>query len=142
MFLLFAHHLLLSAQPRFRALSDEELRDVIATAVKTLETTAKGILYSHKTSSPHLDALAEWLVGALSARDEITTAPPASDSDVRHVLEAIRDAVTDHTRSANPQIRYLETAQQVLQSSLREAPPIELPESMSDEPPPDLIVPP
>jgi len=142
MFLLFAHHLLLSAQPRFAALSDDELRDVIATAAKTLETTAKGILYSHKTSSPHLDALAEWLVGVLSARNEIATAPPASDNDVRHVLEAIRDAVADHARSAKQQIRYLETAQQVLQSSLRGAPPIELHESTSDEPPSDLIVPP
>lgn len=142
MFLLFTHHLLLSARERFAPLSDEGLREVVATAAKTLETHSKGIVYSHKTSSPKLDLLAGWLVEVLSARENIPTAPTASDSDVRRVLEAIRDAIAEHAAGAAGPTRYLETAEQVLHSSLRDAPAIDLPDDVREEPPPDLIVPP
>ncbi|GMR22618.1 MAG: hypothetical protein BMS9Abin37_0980 [Acidobacteriota bacterium] len=141
MLLLFTHHLMLSARARFAPLSDEELQAVIGTALKTMETRSKGIVYSHPAGTPHLDKVADWLAQVLSERGSIQAAPKASDSDVRTVLEAISQAIRDHAAS-EPHAGYLETAEQVLQASLGGAPAIELPHSIGaiDEPPPDLIV--
>ena len=139
--LLFTHHLMLSARARFASLSDEELRVVIGTALKTMETRAKGIVYNHPSGAPHLDKVADWLAGVLSDRRSIASAPEASDSDVRTVLETISQAIRDHIAGGH-QAGYLETAEQVLHSSLGGAPAIELPDDLGtlDEPPSDLIV--
>ena len=141
MLLLFTHHLMLSARVRFAPLSDEELQAVIGPARKTMDTRAKGIVYTHPVGTPHLDKVADWLARVLSERGSIQTAPEASDSDVSTVLEAISQAIRDHAAN-KPHAGYLETAEQVLQSSLGGAPAIELPDSIGalDEPPPDLIV--
>ena len=141
MLLLFTHHLMLSARARFASLSDEELQAVIGTALKTLETRTKGIVYSHPSGSPHLDKVAAWLAQVLSERRSIATAPEAKDSDVRAVLEAINEAIRNHAAGGH-QAGYLETAEQVLHSSLGGAPAIELPDDLGtlDEPPSDLIV--
>lgn len=141
MLLLFTHHLMLSARARFAPLSDEELQAVIGTALKTMDTRAKGIFYSHPAGTPHLDKLADWLAQVLSGRRSIQTAPEASDSDVRTVLQAMSQAIRDHAAS-EPHAGYLETAEQVLQSSLGGVAAIELPDSIGalDEPPPGLIV--
>jgi len=147
-FLLFAHHLLLSASARFVSLSDMELQEVLATCLKTLETQAKGIVYSHKSSSPHLDAHAEWLANVIAARSRIATAPDVSDRDVRTVLEAIGHAIRDHASSSTTPRSYLETAEYVLRFSLGAAPEIEIPKDVGevDPSPPSqpskLIVPP
>jgi hypothetical protein len=141
MLLLFTHHLMLSAPARFARLSDAELQAVIGTALKTMETRAKGIVYNHPAGTPHLDKVAEWLAQVLSERKSIQAAPEASDEDVRTVLAAMSHAIRDHGAS-EPHAGYLETAEQVLKSSLGGAPPIELPEAIGarDEPPPNLIV--
>ena len=141
MLLLFTHHLMLTGPARFARLRDAELQTVIDTALKTMETRAKGIVYSHPAGTPHLDKVADWLARVLSERRSIHAAPEASDSDVRTVLEAISHAIRDHD-AREPQTGYLETAEQVLQSSLGGAPAIELPDTIGavDEPPPDLIV--
>jgi len=141
MLLLFIHHLMLSAPARFTGLSDTELQAVIATALKTMETRAKGIVYSHPAGTPHLDKVADWLAQVLSERRSIQAAPEASDSDVRSVLEAMSQAIRDHG-SSEPQTGYLESAELVLESSLGGAPAIELPDAIGalDEPPSDLIV--
>ena len=138
MLLLFTHHLMLSARARFASLSDEELQAVIGAVLKTIETRIKGIVYSHPSGSPHLDRVAEWLAKVLSERRSIATAPEASDSDVRTVLDAISLAIRDHAAGGH-QVRYLETAELVLHSSLGVAPAIELPDAL-DEPRSDLIV--
>ena len=141
MLLLFTHHLMLSVRARFAALSDEELQAVIGTALKTMDTRAKGIVYSHPSGSPHLDKVADWLARVLSERGSIAAAPEASDSDVRTVLDAINQAIRDHAAGGH-QVGYLETAERVLQSSLGGTPAIELPDELGvlDEPPSDLIV--
>lgn len=141
MLLLFTHHLMLSAPARFGRLSDTELQAVIGTALKTMETRAKGIIYSHPAGTPHLDKVADWLAQVLSERRSIQAAPEASDSDVRTVLEAMSQAIRDHGAS-EPHAGYLETAEHVLASSLGGARAIELPDAIGalDEPPPDLIV--
>jgi len=141
MLLLFTHHLMLSARTRFAPLSDEELQAVIGTALKTMETRTKGIVYSHLSGSPHVDKVADWLVQVLSERGSIAAAPEAKDSDVRTVLDTISQAIHDHAAGGH-QLGYLQTAEQVLKSSLVDAPAIELPDDLGalDEPPSDLIV--
>lgn len=144
MFLLFTHHLLLSARRRFTALSDAQLEEVISTSAKTLDTHTKGIVYSHKSSSPHLDPLSEWLTRVIAARSKIATAPDVSDSTVVEVLEAIGRAIKDHVARPGKTGGYLVTAEVVLQSSLGDAPKIELPNGIAPlgDSPSDLIVPP
>jgi hypothetical protein len=147
-FLLFTHQLLFSARARFAPLSDTQLQEVLATSMKTLDTQAKGIVYSHKSSSPHLDAHAEWLAKVIAARSQIATAPDVSDRDVRTVLEAIGHAISDHASSPTRPGGYLATAEHVLRSSLGAAPEIEIPKDVGelDPSPPNLssnlIVPP
>jgi len=57
------------------------------------------------------------------------------------VLDATNQAIRDHAADGH-QVGYLETAEQVLQSSLGGAPAIELPDDRGslDEPPSDLIL--
>ena len=57
------------------------------------------------------------------------------------MLDATNQAIRDHAADGH-QVGYLETAEQVLQSSLGGAPAIELPDDLGalDEPPSDLIV--
>lgn len=141
-FLLFVHHLMLTARGRFALLSDNELREVVETALKTLETTSKGIVYHHHSSSPHLDPLANWLAEVLSRREAIATAPEASDSDLQTVLQTMIRAIRDHEENPAKHGGYLATAEQVMRSSLGDAPAIELPGNIAglDEGPTNLIV--
>ena len=141
-FLLFVHHVVFGAGKRFRSLSDDTLREVVSATLKTLETEAKGIVYTHHTSSPHLDRLASWLLGVVSAREAIDTAPPASERDVRLVFETLERAIQDHASQTNSRIPYLEIAEQVLGPSLEGAPPLELPPELDEPPENQLIVPP
>ena len=138
-FLLFVHHLMFSVPGRFLDLSDSELREVIGAALKTLETRAKGIVYVHPPSSPHLEPAANWLAGILSERAEIATSPEATDNDVLDVLRTMERAIAEHIEHDASRESYLETAARVLRSSLEGAPPIELPDDF-DEPPQDLII--
>jgi len=141
MFVLFIHHLLLSARTRFVAMSDEDLQRVVATTAKTMETRAKGIVYSHPSGTPHLDKAAEWLAQVVSERGNIASAPDVSDRDAATVLESMARAIRDHAATGAP-AGYLETAERVLASSLGGTPPIELPDSVGglDESPSDRIV--
>ena len=144
LFTLFLHQVLFEASDRFFSLSDEELEDVVRTAAKTLETEAKGIVYAHHTSSPHLDGLALWLVGVANARDEIPGAPPVADHDVRRAFELLAGAIREHAASqtGTHHPSYLEMAKRVLGPALDGAPELVLPEGLDDVPGGDLIVPP
>ena len=140
-FMLFVHHLIFSSKKRFSNLSDSELKEVIGTAVKTLETRAKGIVYSHPASSPYVESTSAWLADTLSARSEIQTAPEASDDEMLEVLRTIEKAVQEHADESASRESYLSTAWGFFRSTLEGAPPIELPGG-DDEPPEGLIVPP
>ena len=137
-FVLFLHHLLVSRRARFRSVADDDLKGILGAVRKTLETRTKGIVYEHRTDSPHLDVHVSWLASVLAARADLKNIPEVSDRDVREVLEAVELSIADH-RARGSGLDYLDTAEQVLQSSLAGAPPIELPPEL-DEPPPDLIV--
>ncbi len=139
LFSLFVHHLVFSAGARFSTLSDNELEDVLRTTRKTLETRAKGIVYSHHAQWPGLEKLADWLAKLLSERAQIKSAPQASDADIVQVLRTIELAVATHAAQGAKRGGYLELAGQVFASSLEEAPPLELPSEL-DEPPSGLIV--
>ena len=139
LFSLFVHHLIFSAGAGFATLSDSELEDVLRTARKTLDTRAKGIVYSHHAQWPGLEKLADWLAKLLSERAQIKSAPQASDADIVQVLRTIELAVATHAAQGGKRGGYLELAGQVFASSLEEAPPLELPSEL-DEPPSGLIV--
>jgi len=140
-FVLFFHHLLFSARARWRGFTDEQISEVIASSRKTLETRSKGIVYNHPASSPHIDAQVDWLVRMLTERSQFPSAPEASDDDVIAVLQAVGDAMSDHSRGPSAGTPYLDVAEEVFRASLEQAPEIKLP-GEPDEPPTDLIVPP
>ena len=146
LFSLFVHHLIFSAGAGFATLELEitarnipQLEDVLRTARKTLETRAKGIVYSHHAQWPGLERLADWLAKLLSERAQIKGAPEASDADIVQVLRTIERAVATHAAQGAKRGGYLELAGQAFASSLEGAPPLELPSEL-DEPPSGLIV--
>ena len=147
-FLLFMHHVLLSARKRFGAVGDAELVEVVSAARKTLDTRQKGILYNHPSSSPHLDRQAAWILEVLTERRRIAAAPEASDTEVLSVLGALEEAIRDHQAPPAKRSGYLDTAESVLRGSLGEAPEIDFAEASGDDDEPDdpgrseLIVPP
>lgn len=139
---LFVHHLLFSARAGFEALTNGELVEVLETAAKTIETHSKGIVYTHQATSPHLQALADWLLKILMERQQIRGAPEVTDAEALEGLTTMRRAIEEHSAEhGDTKGGYLATAERVLESTLKDAPPLELPEDL-DEPPRDLIVPP
>ena len=140
-FILFLHKLLLSEESRFFSLSDEELSEVINTSSKTLDTHSKGIVYSHPSSSLHLEKYTKWLVDIIIGRDNIKGAPDASVNDIHQVFKTLNQAISEHSNGNVKRSSYLETAQRVLKSTIGNVPDIELSEK-PDGPPSQLIVPP
>lgn len=141
-FAVFIHHLVLQAARPLRALGEGDLVVVLEAATSTLETRAKGVLYSHQTQAPHLQPLADWLARTLSERGDIAAAPEASDEDVVAALHAVVAAAKDHASRGPERDRYFDVAERVLRESLSNAPAVELPDELSSSSGKDLIVPP
>jgi hypothetical protein len=137
-FYLFLHHLLVSTANPLSSLSDRDLIEVLTTATKTLETRAKGVLYSHQTTSPHLQSATEWLLKLVSARKKIEAAPDVSDGDVAVAVGGFAASAEKHAKEAGKE-RYLEMIQRLLSIAFAERPALALPEEL-DEPPASLIV--
>lgn len=137
-FYLFLHHLLAGTENPLSSLGDGELIDVATTAYKTLETLAKGVLYSHQTTSPDLQAAVDWLVKLVSARKKMEAAPEVSDADALVAVGAFRSSIEEHAHEAGKD-RYLEMVRRLLSISPSEHPPLSLPDEL-DEPPQRLIV--
>lgn len=138
-FYLFLHHVIVTKGKPFLALEDGEFRDVVDTAVKTLETRAKGILYRHPAASPHLEALSTWLIGIVTMREKITGAPAVSDEEVFVALQALLAAVTGRAGvPATTRERYLEQVERILSEHLSNPPPIELPTEL--DPPRSSVI--
>jgi hypothetical protein len=133
-FYLFVHHLLAATPTPLSPLSDLELTDVLKTAAKTLETRAKGVLYSHQTTSPHLQPPVEWLLKLVSARKKIEAAPDVSDGDVLAAIAAIASSVEEHAQQTERD-RYLEMSQRLLSVSFTERPALILPDELAETPP-------
>jgi hypothetical protein len=140
-FFLFLHHVFVTKGKPLLALPDEELRDVVDTAVKTLETRSRGILYRHPSASLHLQALSDWIVGLVSMRDRIEGAPGVSDEEALVALRALAASVGEHGRPEVARERYLERVERILSEYLSEAPDLDLPGEL-DAPKPGLILPP
>ena len=133
---------MLQAARPIAGLLDSELESVLDTTVKTLETRVKGVLYSHPTSSPHLQPLADWLVRVVTERRSIPGAPDASDADVLAALGATLSAARDHVANGPGRERYFELAGRVLGEALAAGPKIQLPDELSPSSGGGLIVPP
>lgn len=137
-FYLFLHHLLAGTSNPLSALTDGELADVVTTAARTLETRAKGVLYDHQTTSPHLQSGVEWLLKLVSIRKRIEAAPEVSDSDVLAAVAALARSVEEHANEPGKD-RYVEMIQKLLSIPLAEHAGPVLPDEL-DEPPQHLIV--
>lgn len=125
--LVFLHHLLLQAQQNFGGpLSDEAASDVVSTLARTFETFSKGIVYEHKSDSPHLQGVVRWVRTVLERRHEIPEIPRASDGEILKMLQTIASAIASH-REEETVRRYLDTAERVFRASLARAPTIEVP---------------
>jgi hypothetical protein len=137
-FYFFLHYLLALSRNPLSELDDRDLAEVAASAASTVETRAKGILYSHPTERLHLQKPAEWLVLLVASREKIPSAPEVSDVEVAVALRALVDGVEEHRREAGRE-RYLAKLERLFSKSRAEGPPISLPEGL-DEPPRQLIV--
>jgi hypothetical protein len=126
--LVFLHHLLLQAQQNFGgAFSDEATLDIVSTLARTLETLSKGVVYEHKSESPHLQAVIRWVGTVLEKRKEIPTIPQASDTEILNMLQTMASAIQAHREEAMTVRSYLDTAGRVFRASLTHAPEIEVP---------------
>lgn len=137
-FYLFLHYLLGLTRNPLSGLEDSELAEAATSAASTLETRAKGVLYSHPTEAPHLQRVAEWLVRLVNSREKIPSAPEVSDEEAAASLRALVESVEEHRREQGRE-RYLSKLERLFSKSAAEAPPLTLPEGL-DEPPSRLIV--
>jgi hypothetical protein len=137
-FYLFLHYLLALSRNPLSGLDDGELAEVVAAAASTLETRAKGVLYSHPTERLHLQQAAEWLARLLTSREKIPAAPRVSDEEMVVALRALASGVEEHAREQGRE-RFLSKLERLLSKSAASGPPLTLPEGL-DEPPSRLIV--
>jgi hypothetical protein len=137
-FYLFLHYLLALTRNPLSGLDDRELGEVVAAAASTLETRAKGVLYSHPTERLHLQQAAEWLARLVASREKIPAAPPVSEDEAVIALRAFGSGVEEHARELGRE-RYLTKLERLFSRSRAAGPPLELPEGL-DEPPSRLIV--
>jgi hypothetical protein len=137
-FYLFFHYLLALTRNPLSGLDDRDLAEVTASAASTLETRAKGVLYSHPTERPHLQNAAEWLVRLVASREKVPSAPEVSDEDAAVALRALVESIEEHQREHGRE-RYLSKLERLFSRSRVEGPEPTLPEGL-DEPPSRLIV--
>lgn len=137
-FYLFLHYLLALSRNPLSGLDDRELVEVAAAAASTLETRAKGVLYTHPTERLHLKQAAEWLVRLVASRENIPSAPEVSDDEAAVVLRSLASGVEEHAQEQGRE-RYLSKLERLFSKSRAGAPPLSLPEGL-EEPPERLIV--
>lgn len=137
-FYLFLHYLLALSRNPLSGLDDRELGEVVAAAASTLETRAKGVLYTHPTERLHLQPKAEWLVRLVTSREKLPEAPQVSDEEMLDALRAVASGVDEHAREEDRE-RYLSKLERLFSKSRAGEPPLKLPEGL-DEPPSRLIV--
>jgi hypothetical protein len=138
-FYLFLHYLLARSKNPLLRLDDSELAEVAGSAAATLETRAKGLLYSHPTERLHLQPAAEWLSRLVVARGRFAEAPEVTDGMAVIALRALADSVGEHARERGGE-RYLAKAERLLARDRGAgASRVDLPDEL-DEPPQRLIV--
>jgi hypothetical protein len=137
-FFWFLQYVLAHSKSPLSELEDAELAEVAATAASTLETRAKGVLYSHPTERLHLQPAAGWLTRLVLSRKMIPEAPSVADEETVAALRALVESVEDHSREKGRE-RYLAKLQRFFARSGAPATPIKLPADL-DEPPQQLIV--
>jgi hypothetical protein len=137
-FFWFLHYLLALSKNPLSELEDPELAEVAAAAASTLETRAKGVLYSHPTERLHLQPAAAWLTRLVVSRNMLPEAPSVADEETVVALRALVESVEDHVREKGRE-RYLVKLQRLFSRSGAPAAPLTLPEGL-DEPPQQLIV--
>ncbi|MGH9390164.1 MAG: hypothetical protein ACRD1Z_11155, partial [Vicinamibacteria bacterium] len=137
-FYLFLHYLLALSRNPLSGLDDRELGEVVAAAASTLETRARGVLYSHPTERLHLQQAAEWLVRLVTSREKLPAAPSVSEEETAVVLRAVASGVEEHAQERGRE-RYLSKLERLFSKSGADGPPLTLPEGL-DEPPSRLIV--
>jgi hypothetical protein len=131
--LVFLHHLLLQAQQNFGgAFSDKATLDIVSTLARTFETLSKGIVYEHKSESPHRQAVISWVRTVLEKRKEIPEIPQASDTEILNLLQTITSAIQSRREEAKTARSYLDTAERVFRASLTHAPTIEVPDETEE----------
>jgi hypothetical protein len=128
----FLHHLLLQAQQNFGTFSDEATLDIVATLARTFATLSKGVVYEHKTESPHHQAVIRWMGRILDKRQEIPEIPRASDTEITSMLQTIEAAIRSHREEAQTARSYLDTAERVFRAGLAHAPTIEVPDETEE----------
>jgi hypothetical protein len=139
-FYLFLHFVLALTRNPLWALDDGELGEAAAAAASTLETRAKGVLYSHPTQRLHLKPAADWLGRLVASREKMPEAPTVSDEEAGIALRAFVESVEEHVREAGRE-RYLGKLERLFKKPGGGEPPLTLPEGL-DEPPRSMIVPP
>ena len=137
-FYLFLHYLLALSKNPLSGLDDRELGEVATAAASTLQTRAKGVLYTHPTERLHLQQAAEWLIRLVTSREKLPAAPPASDEEMVVALRALAAGVEEHAREGGRE-RYLSKLERLFSKSRAGGQPLTLPEGL-DEPPSRLIV--
>ena len=137
-FYLFLHYLLALSRNPLSGLDDRELGEVVATAASTLETRARGVLYSHPTERLHLQPASEWLSRLVTSREKIPGAPSVSDEEAVVALRALVEGIEANTQEGVRE-RYLTMVERMISKFWAGGPPPTLPEGL-DEPPKQLIV--
>jgi hypothetical protein len=137
-FYLFLHFMLALTRNPLSGLDDGELREAASAAASTLETRAKGVVYTHPTERLHLQPVAEWLGRLIAAREKMPEAPKVSDEDTAVALRALVEGVEEHLREGGRE-RYLSKLQRLFTKAGGGSKPLTLPEGL-DEPPKTLIV--
>lgn len=137
-FYLFLHFVLALTRNPLLGLDDSELSEVAAAAASTLETRAKGVLYSHPTERLHLKPAAEWLARLVASREKMPEAPNASDEETAVALRALVEGVEEHVR-VGARERYLSKLERLFRKSGAGVKELTLPEGL-DEPPKSVIV--
>jgi hypothetical protein len=138
-FYLFLHFVLAHSKNPLVGLDDSELAEVAGSAAATLETRAKGLLYSHPTDRMHLQSAAEWLSRLVVARGRFAEAPEVADGMTVVALRALAESASEHARERGGE-RYLAKAERLLARDRGAgAPRVDLPDELN-EPPRRLIV--
>jgi hypothetical protein len=137
-FYLFLHFVLALTKNPLLGLDDSELGEVAAAAASTLETRARGVLYSHPTERLHLKPSAEWLARLVASREKMPEAPRVSDEETAVALRALVEGVEEHVREGGRE-RYLSKLERLFTKSGGGGKPLSLPEGL-DEPPKSMIV--
>lgn len=138
-FFWFLHYVLALSRNPLAGLDDFELGEAATASASTVETRAKGVLYTHSPSRLHLQPASEWLTRLVLSREKFPEAPTVSDDEAGAALRALVECVEEHAREKGRE-RYLAKIQRLLSRAGTPADPLTLPEDLDPPPTPRLIV--